>query len=822
MLTINKNLMNRNHTNMKRTNAQIQWIVLHYVGALGDAYDNTEYYGNNDVGASADFFVGHKGDVWQANDYRNYYSWHCGGSYQSCWTENDGGKYYGVCTNQNSIGIEMCVRKRSTATMNATDRDWYFEDATVNSALQLVAYLMKELNVDINHVITHYMVNRKICPNPWVMDNSKWVKFKADLAAMTGTTVAIQPTSTATVDNFYRGRKTWADAKSQLGAYTVLQNAKDNCPEGYHVYDSNGKVVYTPAAKSYDQLTAKDLKGTEAEKIAKVASIYQEVMKKTGMLASVGMAQFCLESGFGTTDLAINANNMHGMKCSLSGNTWAGSTWDGVSKYTKQTAEQTPSGQVYYVTADFRKYPTIMKSVEDRAAYFIGAMNGSAKRFPNINMIQDAKTQVSLIKAGGYATDVNYVSKLMSLIERFNLTQYDKGITPEVWSKAPAKTTTVAPTTSISYYRVAKSYANGVYTGQVGAYSSKDNALKTAKERQLVAFNPDGSVLADYTPKSGYYRVAKSYTNGSYVGQVGAYTNKDNALKTAKEKQLVAFNPDGSVLADYTPKPVKTGTKTVTMASLLLDKCKEINDQMLADIKAGIKWKYSNTRKLSPTFAKARSSKNYYCNCAKMPLWALKMLGVVPENAEGFYGRRDGKLIFKSAETKKAIQAACDIIDINMKKTVNQAIKDGTLQPGDIVTYYNPLQHTNIYAGGKKWYDSGHAYGGGSGEAPFKTWYGDTVYGGYKISHIIRLRGTKIVTTVDTNQYRVQVGSYLLKDNADNMFNIVKRTGLDVKIVRYDGEYVVQLDDLFSNRADAEKLVATAAAKGIIAIVKEV
>ena len=66
-MKINQNLISRNHTPFTRSKSNIQWIVIHYVGALGDAYANTEYYKHNDVGASADFFVGHSGAVWQAN-----------------------------------------------------------------------------------------------------------------------------------------------------------------------------------------------------------------------------------------------------------------------------------------------------------------------------------------------------------------------------------------------------------------------------------------------------------------------------------------------------------------------------------------------------------------------------------------------------------------------------------------------------------------------------------------------------------------------------------------------------------------------------------
>lgn len=175
-MQINKNLMQQNHTPLKRSIQEFNWIVIHYVGALGDAWENTEYYKNSDVGASADFWVGFDGSIWQGNDYLNYYSWAIGGGLQG-----DGPHpYYQIALNRNSVSIEMCVHKRSTSTMNATDRDWYFEDATVESAAWLTADLMKELDIDISHVIRHYDVNAKICPNPFVYDNGKttWMGFK--------------------------------------------------------------------------------------------------------------------------------------------------------------------------------------------------------------------------------------------------------------------------------------------------------------------------------------------------------------------------------------------------------------------------------------------------------------------------------------------------------------------------------------------------------------------------------------------------------------------------------------------------------------------
>lgn len=178
-MEIHKNLMARNHTAKKRTAKDIEYIVIHYVGALGDARENSEYYKNNDVNASADFFVGFKGDIWQGNDYYNYYSWHCGGGLQG----SGGHTFYQKCMNRNSIGIEMCVRKKSTKTMNATDKDWYFEQATINAAVDLTRQMMAELEIDVNHVIRHYDVTGKICPNPYVYDEDAWKLFKARLTA---------------------------------------------------------------------------------------------------------------------------------------------------------------------------------------------------------------------------------------------------------------------------------------------------------------------------------------------------------------------------------------------------------------------------------------------------------------------------------------------------------------------------------------------------------------------------------------------------------------------------------------------------------------
>ena len=75
----------------------------------------------------------------------------------------------------------MCVRKKNAASLGATDKDWYFEGATVQSAIELTRYLMKKYNIPADHVIRHYDVTGKICPKYFVEDEDAWVEFRRNV-----------------------------------------------------------------------------------------------------------------------------------------------------------------------------------------------------------------------------------------------------------------------------------------------------------------------------------------------------------------------------------------------------------------------------------------------------------------------------------------------------------------------------------------------------------------------------------------------------------------------------------------------------------------
>lgn len=536
--------MSINHTARKRNKSDIQWIVVHYVGALGDAKANTDYYKSTYIGASADFFVGFAGDVWQANDYYNYYSWHCGGGYQSTWSQNGGGKYYGQCLNSNSVGIEMCVHKKSTKTMNATDTDWYFENATVEATAQLVAYLMKELNIDINHVIRHYEVNKKICGSPFVINHNAWLDFKNKVQTYAG---GVTPEPVAEIQ-WYRVGTAWVDGKcqGQLGAYEKKENAIANCPIGFKVFDSKGNVVHE--VKSANGTHSADFNGlTEAQCAAKILEMARADGHKTCILPSVTAAQMILESGYArATELVKKADNAFGMKVTLSGNTW-NTVWDGVSKVNIRTPEEYTPGIITYINADFRKYPNLETSMEDHGRYLLGAKNGNKLRYDGLTKCTNYRQAITLIKQGGYATDSQYVNKICNIIERYGLDKYDAeiiGITPVI-STPEINVVTVDD----NMYRVGTDWKNGMCVNQIGCYSFLDNAKSVVNmKKNYKVFNSKGEVVYQASENDEYYRVAKSYQNGVYIGQVGAYVNKNNAITEAKSASLSCFDPQGRLI----------------------------------------------------------------------------------------------------------------------------------------------------------------------------------------------------------------------------------------------------------------------------------
>ena len=166
--------------------------------------------------------------------------------------------------NRRTIAIE-CIMSSAYNSTNKKSED---------NCAKLAAALLKQYGLDINHLYTHtHWLNvrdgksgsvdylntarnpYKMCPL-YILPH--WSAFKAKVQSYmkSGTSVSTNPTT----KQLYRVRKSWSDAKSQIGAFASLDNAKKACKSGYSVFDGNGNVVY-PTKKSVDEIAGEVIQG---------------------------------------------------------------------------------------------------------------------------------------------------------------------------------------------------------------------------------------------------------------------------------------------------------------------------------------------------------------------------------------------------------------------------------------------------------------------------------------------------------------------------------------------------------------------------------
>ena len=146
-----------------RRPSDICYLVIHFTANDGDsAKNNADYFAREAPGASAHFFVDER-EIWQSVQEKDI-AWHCG---------TRGMYFHPYCRNANSLGVELCSRKRG--------EKYYFTPETVKNAQRFVRSLMKRYGIPTENVVRHYDVTHKNCPAPFVEDAGAWQRFKAGL-----------------------------------------------------------------------------------------------------------------------------------------------------------------------------------------------------------------------------------------------------------------------------------------------------------------------------------------------------------------------------------------------------------------------------------------------------------------------------------------------------------------------------------------------------------------------------------------------------------------------------------------------------------------
>lgn len=169
----------------------IRYIVVHYTAGLssvpGSAERIADYFSNFDVSASADFIVDNGAAVQYNPDPANRFCWHC----SDIRTDSHGGSLYRVCTDENSIGVEICSSCSTEAATSANDQAYSFSGAVLAQAAELIGYLMDAYHIDISHVVRHYDVSGKLCPGivGWNEDSGNadsWYCFRRECLKHSG------------------------------------------------------------------------------------------------------------------------------------------------------------------------------------------------------------------------------------------------------------------------------------------------------------------------------------------------------------------------------------------------------------------------------------------------------------------------------------------------------------------------------------------------------------------------------------------------------------------------------------------------------------
>lgn len=224
--------------------------------------------------------------------------------------------------------------------------------------------------------------------------------------------------------------------------------------------------------------------------IKQISVLVQKYVEIYGYpFASPIIAQACLESGYGTSELAVNANNFFGIKYS--------------------TAKRVPSSKGFYIKvgseqkADGSYVSSVMKwckfnSMEDCVKGYFEFLNNGYGRYNNLKTAKSPEQYIDLIRADGYATSLKYIQNVKNTLRTNDLTKYD-GVS--------------IPTSSVHY------------VVNCGSYTNLANADSLSARLQAKGFTT-------YIKKIG----------NLYKVRVGKYNNKLKAEEMAKNIKIHGFS----------------------------------------------------------------------------------------------------------------------------------------------------------------------------------------------------------------------------------------------------------------------------------------
>ncbi|MBQ2639917.1 MAG: glucosaminidase domain-containing protein [Bacilli bacterium] len=306
--------------------------------------------------------------------------------------------------------------------------------------------------------------------------------------------------------------------------------------------DSDDDSCIGPVTK----LTAKELcklnkAGKTKEWVEKFGPVAQQDYARTGVFASVTMAQAILESGWACSDIQ---NNIFGIKC------------NGAKKCTTVLTHEYVNGQYVAVNDSFRIYKNIGESIYDHSKFL---KDNSRYSQAGVFSAKNATEQAHALQKAGYATSPTYATSLINnFIKPYNLTKFDKKVntpsdascTTSSDSLAGWSIRTVKPTSKDKAFTYKNSNRGQcVWYAQARAIEIAEDLAKKKKITDAQAKKIKDKLLSIYGDAGQWYNVSK----GKF--------KRSNKVKDVKAGSIISWTQNGkwghvAVIENVTKKQV--------------------------------------------------------------------------------------------------------------------------------------------------------------------------------------------------------------------------------------------------------------------------
>ncbi len=163
------------------------------------------------------------------------------------------------------------------------------------------------------------------------------------------------------------------------------------------------------------KIVQEDSQVENKEFIKQLVPVAKELQQAHGILPSIIIGQAILESDWGKSELSAKYNNLFGIK-SFSPDD------DSIKLKTKEYKD----GKWIEISANFKVYASWEDCMRDHTLLFVNGVDWDPYLYQGVLLASDYKTAANALQAAGYATDPDYASKIVSVIEKNKLNRFDE------------------------------------------------------------------------------------------------------------------------------------------------------------------------------------------------------------------------------------------------------------------------------------------------------------------------------------------------------------------------------------------------------------